>query len=246
MYEEVMVVIKQVLKERGWTQAQLAERVGMSESGLKKILGGSDASFGRVCALCQALDLELADVLEVAGQSPGPWRLTEAQEQWFAAHPAGWWFLCELAAAGWRLAPLLERHGLSAATAEGWLAALERRGVLRRTAGGQIIPEDASRSPWQGGPRFGDAVIAPAQDALLAHARRRLREREEHPLPDATECGFARLRLTPDSAQALKTALRELVADFARRSRRERVRHAQAVVPVGVLTVSAPFRLGDA
>lgn len=244
MYRDIMIVIKQVLKERGWTQAQLAARVGLSESGLKKVLGSNDASFERVCALCSALDLELVDVLAVAGRSASPWRFTEEQEQWFTTHPESWWFLCDLSAAHWQLEPVLHTHQLSTETAEGWLAALERRGVLRRTESGRIIPDDAARTPWQGGPGFGEAVIAPAQDALLAHARTRLRAREDHDLPDATECGFARLQLTSDGARELKAALRAVVQDFARRSRQDAVViGGRDRLPVGVMTVATPFRL---
>lgn len=243
-YTELMAVIGRALRARGWTRARLAEELGMSESGVKKALRAPDGSYDRVVRICAALGLDLSELLEECDASPEAWRLTEEQEDLFRADPACWWFLGDLAGRGWDADAVRAEQGLDARRVEDWLVRLERRGVLRRTERGRIVPIAAAGRPWQAGSRHGDAVVRPAQDALLAHARDRIRSGTDV-VPEATECGFARLELTPSSAVELKAALREVVSDFARRSRRERAVHGRgALVPVGVLTASAPFVLG--
>ena len=241
-YQNVVDVLKGVLRKRGWTYTSLGEAIGLSESGVKKIMSADDGSFARLAQICGALDVDLQDVLAAVDGSPGPWRLTEAQEDLFVRDPDCWWFLSALSEARWELAQALEETGFSPERADGWLAALERRGVLHRTAGGRVVPDDAARQPWQGGHGFGYAALAAAQDALLAQARQQLREPGEARVPGGVECGYARMALRPDTVKERKQALRDVVAEFARRSRREAVVHGRgAQVPVGVMTVSAPM-----
>lgn len=227
-YVDVMDALKGLARRRGWTQPQLAEAVGLSTSGLKKSMNADDGSFARVDALCGVLGVSLSEVLELVAASPGPWRLTEEQERLFREHPACWGFLCDLSAAGWDPAGLPD--------AARWLVRLERRGVLRVTEGGKVVPLDAARRPWQGGADFGDAVIRPLQDEVLARARSEVREGRS----SAVECGYARLRLSEQGTAQLKAALREVVATFGARSRREATLGLE-VAPVGVLTVSCPL-----
>ncbi|HJN77528.1 MAG TPA: helix-turn-helix transcriptional regulator [Myxococcota bacterium] len=244
-YEDIILVLKGVLKSRGWTYSRLAEELGMSESGVKKVFRGPDGSFDRVVRICEVLGLDLEDVLALVDASP-PWRLTEAQEALFVGEPRCWWFLRVLAKERWDPAAVMRRHPLSEEQVETWLVKLERREVIRRTPGGRVQPLAASGRSWQTGPAMGDAVVAPLQDALLEHARDRIRRKDDHDLPGATECGFGQMDLAPETVREFKQALRDVVSQFAQRSRREEVaRGRDALVPVGVLTVMAPFSLSE-
>jgi len=246
MYPHLMNTLKATLRARGWTYARLGEAIGLSESGVKKIFAAEDGSFERVVRICDALDLGLEELLALVDASPAPWRLTEEQEALFRRDPRCWWFLQALSAQRWDADAVARRHDLEPVRVEGWLAALERRGVIRRTPTGQLHPADAAGSPWQAGPAHGDAVVAPQQDALLAHARERIRDRDAHPLPGHTECGYGQLRLSPEAILELKQALRDVVSEFATRSRRQQLlRGGDGLVEVGVLTVMAPFSLAD-
>ena len=245
-YRQVMQVIDSALRTRGWTRARLAEELGMSESGVKKALRARDGSFDRLVRICEVLGLKLTDVLALVDEAHGPWRLTEEQEQLFRQDTRCWWFLRDLAGAGWDVEMVIRENELDPPLAEGWLVRMERRGVLRRTEGGRVIPLDAAGRPWQAGSEHGDDVVRPVQDALLKHARARIRDKSGIPIPTGTECGLARLTLTESSVLELKQALRDVVSGFAARSRREAALHGRReLVPVGVLTVSSPFSLAD-
>lgn len=56
--------IKIVLKKRKITYVMLAEELGLSESGVKKILSSKDCSFGRLSQICQVLGLSILDILK--------------------------------------------------------------------------------------------------------------------------------------------------------------------------------------
>jgi transcriptional regulator with XRE-family HTH domain len=49
--------IKKALKQRGVTYAELASRLKMTESGIKKMLNAKDLSFRRVVQICEVLDI---------------------------------------------------------------------------------------------------------------------------------------------------------------------------------------------
>jgi transcriptional regulator with XRE-family HTH domain len=49
--------LKRALRARGLTYAELAARLGMSESGVKKMLNAKDMSFRRVVQICGALEI---------------------------------------------------------------------------------------------------------------------------------------------------------------------------------------------
>lgn len=245
MYAHLMQTLKRTLRARGWTYARLGEAIGLSESGVKKSFAAEDGSFERVVRICAVLGMSLDELLRIAEAEPAPWRLTAEQAGYFAEEPRCWWFLQALSAAGWDADAVAADHGVDGPRLEGWLSALERLEVITRTAGGTIRPDAAAGRPWQGDARFGDAVIAPSQDALLAHARQRVRDRAVGPLPGVTECGYGEMTLSPAGVQAFKDALRAVVADFAARARREALTRADADrVPVAVLTAMAPLPPG--
>jgi len=240
LYPRLMNTLKTALRNRGWTYARLGEAIGLSESGVKKVFAGRDGSLERVVQIAAALELSLEDVLAMSDAAPAPWRLSPEQEALFRRDPACWSFLLALKDAGWD--PEAAGRGRPPPRVEGWLAALERRGVIHRTEGGRVRPADAAGRPWRAGPGFGDAITAPRQDALLAHARDRIRRKEAHPHPGLTECGYARMALTPETIAELVHALRALTSEFAARSRREAVlRGHDALVTVGLMSIMAPL-----
>ena len=67
-YERITGTIKTALKTRGIRYSELARKLGMSESGVKKILNGKDASFDRVSSMARVLGLELSVLLESAAK----------------------------------------------------------------------------------------------------------------------------------------------------------------------------------
>ena len=65
-YRSLTTALKQILKNKGITYAILASRVGLSESGLKKVLSSADGSVGRIESLCREIGISLLDLIQIA------------------------------------------------------------------------------------------------------------------------------------------------------------------------------------
>jgi transcriptional regulator with XRE-family HTH domain len=65
----IMREIDRERHERGFSQAMLADAVGISDSQVSRILSGQrPATVPEVLALCEALDISLAEVARRAGE----------------------------------------------------------------------------------------------------------------------------------------------------------------------------------
>lgn len=64
-YQTAIVNLKKILKLRGLTYAELAQAIGLSESGLKKSLSAKDGSFQRLVQICRFIGITLSEVIDV-------------------------------------------------------------------------------------------------------------------------------------------------------------------------------------
>ncbi len=61
--------LKQALKARNMTYADLAERLGLSEPTIKRIFAECDCKMARLLTICDMLNISLADLVERAGRA---------------------------------------------------------------------------------------------------------------------------------------------------------------------------------
>jgi transcriptional regulator with XRE-family HTH domain len=80
--QDLIVSLKAELKAAGMTYAQLAVKLGMAESSVKRIFAKGDMPLSRVDEVCKALKLDFADLARrVAEAQPLRRELTLAQER---------------------------------------------------------------------------------------------------------------------------------------------------------------------
>jgi transcriptional regulator with XRE-family HTH domain len=65
----VMKIIKRMMKERGLTYKDVAKKLNMSESGVKKIFLSADCSFQKILQLTRILNVRLIDILDEVHRS---------------------------------------------------------------------------------------------------------------------------------------------------------------------------------
>lgn len=68
-FKSILAALKKILRERGISYADLAQKVGLSESGIKKIFGSRDCSYGRLSQIAKALGLRMVDLLDEIDRS---------------------------------------------------------------------------------------------------------------------------------------------------------------------------------
>lgn len=84
----VLTIIKQILKSRKISYAELARELGLSESGLKKNLRAKDLSLERLSAIAEALGLTAVDILNLSQEERiQEVTLTEKQERRLLENP---------------------------------------------------------------------------------------------------------------------------------------------------------------
>jgi DNA-binding Xre family transcriptional regulator len=82
----IVVVLKQVLRTRGWTYAHLAGALAMSEANIKRLFASERFTLERLEQICGLLDMELSDLFLLHEQSrQRVTQLTEVQEQQLVA-----------------------------------------------------------------------------------------------------------------------------------------------------------------
>jgi transcriptional regulator with XRE-family HTH domain len=80
--QDLVIALKSELKAAGMTYAQLAFKLGMAESSVKRIFAKGDMPLSRVDEVCKALKLDFADLARrVAEAQPLRRELTLAQER---------------------------------------------------------------------------------------------------------------------------------------------------------------------
>ncbi len=128
--EQVLDVLRAELRAAGITYKALAERIGMSESSVKRMFGQKDMALSRLAAICKAAGIALEDVLRRAADArPQADTLTLTQERSLVAKPS--LLLVAICCLGhWSLEQVTETYRLSEAECIGCLAELDRLGLI--------------------------------------------------------------------------------------------------------------------
>lgn len=128
--ELVVQVLRAELRAAGITYKTLAERIGMSESSVKRMFGQKDMALSRLAQICTAAGIPLEDVLRRAADArPHADTLTLQQEKSLMANPR--LLLVAICCLGhWTLEQVIETYALSEPECIGCLAELDRLGVI--------------------------------------------------------------------------------------------------------------------
>ena len=131
---DLVAALKKELKAARMTYADLAGKLGMAESSVKRMLSRGDMPLSRVDAICRALKLDFADLARrVADTQPLLAQLTEAQEKAVVADKklllAA---ICVLSQ--WTLEQITGSYRMSEAECIKYLAQLDRIGIIELKA----------------------------------------------------------------------------------------------------------------
>jgi transcriptional regulator with XRE-family HTH domain len=128
--ELVMQALRSGLRRAGVTYRQLAERIGMSESSIKRVFSQGDMSLTRLAAVCKAAGLSMEDVLrEAADAAPHADVLTLAQERSLMADPE--LLLVAICCLGhWSAEQIVETYAIDDAACVKALVRLDRLGLI--------------------------------------------------------------------------------------------------------------------
>ena len=140
--------LKDALKARGLTYAQLAKRVGLSEASVKRIFARESFTLDRLDAICNAIGIEISDLARaVAHEAATPSQLTWEQEKELVADTK--LFLVAVHALNhWTLDEIVATYALTKAECIRLLVRLDRLGVLDLMPNNRIRVRVARNFAW--------------------------------------------------------------------------------------------------
>jgi len=127
---DLVLALKQELKAARLTYADLARKLGLAESSVKRMLARGDMPLSRIDAICRALKLDFAELARrVADAQPLLAELTQAQEKAVVADKKLLLVaICVLSQ--WTLEQMVASYRLSEAECVKYLAQLDRIGII--------------------------------------------------------------------------------------------------------------------
>lgn len=128
--EGVLQVLRTELRAAGITYKELAKRIDMSESSVKRMFGQKDMALSRLAQICKAAGVAMDDVLRGAADlKPYANTLTLTQEKSLMSNPR--LLLMAICCLGhWTLEQVLETYSLTEPECIGLLAELDRLGLI--------------------------------------------------------------------------------------------------------------------
>jgi DNA-binding Xre family transcriptional regulator len=127
---DLVLALKKELKSAQMTYADLALALGMAESSIKRMLAKGDMPLSRIDAICRALKLDFADLARrVADAQPLLAQLSQEQERAVVADKKLLLVaICVLSQ--WTLEQITSAYRLTEAQCVGYLAKLDRIGII--------------------------------------------------------------------------------------------------------------------
>lgn len=169
---DLVDALKRVVRLRGLTYAELAERIGLSEASVKRLFSQRSFTLARLAQCCAVLEVDFLELARLArGREGAPAAMTPAQEAALAddARLMGVFYLVMN---GWTAAEIVARYQLTAVQCTGLLARLDRLGLIDLMPGDRVrlkLPRDVRLRDdgairRKHGRRVVDAFLAPQFD----------------------------------------------------------------------------------
>jgi transcriptional regulator with XRE-family HTH domain len=213
-YEVATDSLKLALKKQKLTYKELGQRLGLSESGIKKILSASDGSFQRIAQICDVLGLSMRELFSGFEEGMLDLSYSQAQQSFLVGNAKAlrlYWAL------------VYERRPLAEAEKVAGLGAKEGFPLLRKLDQLhllELLPEGRIRIPpvrqlrWVGG--------GPLVAKLYREWSRNFLDKVASPEPGPGNFFLIRyFRASERTLQDLMDALRDLEAEFVRRAIKE-------------------------
>jgi transcriptional regulator with XRE-family HTH domain len=156
-------VLKRCLRNRNLTYRDVARRLDLSESSVKRIFSGYAFRLDRLEAICALMDMRIIDLCRMAETGGGEDQnvLSLEQEQALAESPPLLTYFYRLLN-GWTSSRINREHGIAETTATRYLAHLDRLGLIDLLPENRVRLKVAKHVDWRrSGPlwqRYADAI----------------------------------------------------------------------------------------
>lgn len=208
----ILDALRAQLRAAGITYKALAERIGVSESSVKRMFGNKDMALSRLAEVCQATGIPLEAVLRGALETrPALDALSLPQEKSLVANPR--LLLMAICCLGhWSLEQIVETYRLTEPECVKLLAELDRLGLIELKPLNRYLLRVSNAFRW--------LPDGPVQHFFREHVVGDYFAGRFDGAGETLMCLPA--RLSPASAQELSLRIEQLAAELARLHRHDR------------------------
>jgi len=237
----VFDIIKKSLKNRRVTYLELASELGMSESGIKKLLTAKDISLQRLNQICNFLEIPLSEVVRsIERRQIREVALTHDQENTLVQEPLLFRIYWRMSVEGQSLAQIKNGEGIENTLLEKSIQKLTKIGLV-------IVQKDKSVKPLHHGP-----VRWIGQGPLLQHlnqewSRLALNRALDHKGQKGHFHHLMSIRLSEEEYSQVLRDLNKFVEDLVHRSEKEalQVSKEKQISRILLMAVNPNGFLGD-
>ena len=237
--QNLLSTVKTLLKNRSMNYSAFAALMGMSESGVKKMLNGEDCSMSRLIQVSNVLGVPLHELLKLSNTNePHTIRLTPVQQDYFVENMPYFYFYATLVEHLYSRDAIQEVTGLSDASTDLYLRQLNSLGLFPLAGDGRLEVCPAFIADVRSG-RGVSLFVGPKVNRCI----RELMCARMFDTANTFSCAGSdlydaetlakiseafvqrRLSLTVDSIDALRVSLRALINTYSERASIERATH---------------------
>ena len=231
-FPEIAKVLKRLLKERHITYRDLAKKLQISESSVKKQFIADDCSLHRLSQVCKILGVSVSDVLSAPSASLIKFRFTTDQETFLTKNALAFKIYWKLVYEGESLAKIREHFSLSESAFFQQLHQLDKQSLIELLPGGKVKVPDMSLVLWENNGPLVEKIKKEWSELLLKKAL--------HPQKgDNVQFGLRFFMLKKETYLEFTKAVDDLQLEFGRRSVREKKLSQKEVIPVGMVSILA-------
>lgn len=220
-FKKVLLTIKQALKSKSINYKELAFMIGMSESGVKKIFTSNDCSFSKLYTICDAIGLNLADIInESKKEFIIESKFTHEVENFFSSNLDYFYYFWKIIAE--RLPPEEVKKSLNLDETQNfrYLKKLDDFNLIELHENNRIKIPKMKINRWVGSGPLTHKIhkewgIKLVQDlTTVDNIKNNLKNSGQH-------YSIKMMKLTPESHGELITSLKNIEFEFLARSKRE-------------------------
>lgn len=218
--KNVFETLKSILKKKSITYAELADRLQMSEAGIKKIMMQQDCNISKLNEICDAIEFgvhELWSLSEVTKQQPI--KFNENQEQEFLKDESLYFYFRALVNLEFDVSRVKEKFSLSDRQSFSYLKKLDEMSLIELHKDNQIKSKIKKHTYFANTPKLGNMNSNFIYGKFFEYTRNKFL----HEMQDRYLGAFSVFMLKEDSVVELKKALMDVFDEFHRRSKREKV-----------------------
>lgn len=233
LYPVIREKLKLILKEQHITYADLGARIGLTESGVKKLFTGKDLSLSRLERICAALNTSISDLIQDDPTPHAPELEFDLETQNFFLRNRACFNLFFLLLTDPKPAEeIIQEYRIPKKLALQYIRELEKRKLVKRTTNDRVVPTIREPSLFKYSGPFIKRLVYEWSHAVVAETL------NKGPSKGAENYFATRLfYFLPDSHTEFTRSLSEVISEFALRSQRERKHFGRHTKPFRLLAL---------